>query len=284
MTRRAALRAAVIAVAAGAAPALQPRTAAARTNDRAIALTHATVIDATGRPPRHDMTVLVTGDRISAVGRTADVPVPEGATVLDLTGRFVIPGLCDMHVHSIPSERIAPPLYLANGVTTVREMSGSALLHGWRDRVGSGTMLGPRWIIGSRIVDGAPTVGDPGSFTVVTTEAEARQAVRQAKKEGADFVKVYSRLTDVTYRAIADESRRLRIPFAGHCPDAVALTTASRAGQRSIEHLYSTWYATSTREQEIRRHAVVTRGRLISSAQRTRLLAEVAQAAALERR
>ncbi|GAA3470585.1 amidohydrolase family protein [Nonomuraea roseola] len=253
LTRRASLRAAVIVVAAGAAATTQSsRPAMAATPAQTVALTHATVIDATGAPPRPDTTVLITGERISMIGPSDRVPLPAGATVLDLTGKHVIPGLCDMHVHSIPSEEIAPPLYLANGITTVREMSGSPLLHQWRDRIEAETMLGPRMVIGSRIVDGEPTIGDPASFTVVDTETQARQAVRQAKAEGADFVKVYSRLGDRAYRAVADEARRLRIPFAGHCPDAVPLTTASRAGQRSIEHLYSTWYATSTQEAEIR--------------------------------
>jgi hypothetical protein len=218
-----------------------------------VALTHATVIDATGKPPLPDMTVVISGERIVAVGRSGDVAIPSGAKVLDLTGRYVIPGLCDMHVHSIPSERITPPLYVANGVTTVREMNGYALVHQWRDRIESGSMLGPRWVIGSRIIDGKPTIGDPASFTLVGNVTEARQAVREAKQEGDDFVKVYFRLSDDTYRAIAEEARLLKIPFAGHCPDAVPVTEASARGQRSIEHLYSTWYATSTREAEIYR-------------------------------
>ena len=257
LTRRDVLRAAVVAaagtVAAAAAPASLLRPAAAGTTEHAIALTHVTVIDATGAPPRHDMTVLVQGQQIVAVGHRGDIPIPPGAEVLDLPGRFVIPGLCDMHVHSVHRERIAPPLYIANGVTTVREMAGSPLFHQWRDRVESGSLLGPRWIIGSRIIDGAPTIGDPASFMEVGNEEEARQAVRQAKREGADFVKVYSRLSGEAYRAIAEEARLQRIPFAGHCPDVVPLSHASAAGQRSIEHLFSTFYETSTQEADIRR-------------------------------
>jgi hypothetical protein len=257
LTRRDVLRVAVVtaggAVAAAAAPASLLRPAAAGTTDYTIALTHVTVIDATGAPPRHDMTVLIQGQRIVAVGHRGDIPIPPGVEILELPGRFVIPGLCDMHVHSVHGERIALPLYIANGVTTVREMAGSSLFHEWRDRVESGSLRGPRWVIGSRIIDGAPTIGDPASFIEVGNEEEARRAVRQAKREGADFVKVYSRLSGEAYRAIADEARLQQIPFAGHCPDAVPLTHASPAGQRSIEHLFSTWYETSTQEAEIRR-------------------------------
>src|SRR5882672_2380390 len=95
------------------------------------AFINATVIDvATGRRDRHQ-TVLISGDRIVGVGR---IPVPRGATVIDATGKYVIPGLADMHVHSLGDERVSPPLYLANGLTTIREMSGTdPMLYDWRD-------------------------------------------------------------------------------------------------------------------------------------------------------
>jgi imidazolonepropionase-like amidohydrolase len=89
---------------------------------RITALTGVTVIDvATGRRDRNQ-TVLISGERIIGVGR---IPVPRGAVEIDLTGKYVIPGLADMHVHSLGDERVSPPLYLANGLTTVREMSGT---------------------------------------------------------------------------------------------------------------------------------------------------------------
>ncbi|KOX19350.1 hypothetical protein ADK67_33515 [Saccharothrix sp. NRRL B-16348] len=259
--RRDVLRAGVVMVAAGTA-AVPAGRAAAASGEGAVALTGVTVVDATGRPPRRDMTVLVRDERIVAVGRRGAVRVPAGARVLDLPGKFVIPGLWDAHVHSIPAERISPPLYLVNGITSVREMSGSALLHEWRDRVDRGELLGPRSVIAGRIVDGAPTIGDPASFVEVATEAQAREAVRQAERDGADFVKVYSRLSADLYRVIAEEARRRGMPFAGHCPDAVPLGAAGAAGQRSVEHLYSTWYDTSDREEELRaRIAGLTIGR-----------------------
>lgn len=249
-------------VTAGMAAAAVPPGRAAAAAERVLALTGVTVIDVTGHPSRRDMTVLLRDERIVAVGRRNAVQVPAGAKVLDLSGKFVIPGLWDAHVHSIPAERISPPLYLVNGITSVREMSGSALLHKWRDRVDRGELLGPRSVIASRIVDGAPTIGDPAAFVEVATEAQAREAVRQAELDGADFVKVYSRLPGNLHRTIAEEARRQRIPFAGHCPDAVPLSTASAAGQHSIEHLYSTWYDTSAREMELRaRIAGLTIGR-----------------------
>lgn len=258
-SRRSMLAAGATGLAAGAFAALiHPRTAAADGKSGGgdtIALTHVTVIDATGSRPQPNMTVLVRGERIVALGRYGDVPIPRGAQVVNLTGKFLIPGLCDMHVHSAGLEAVDPPLYLANGVTTVREMSGSPLLHEWRDRVEDGTLLGPRSVIASPLVDGSPSLwtGLGAPYIEVGTEAEARQAVRRVKQDGADFVKVYTRLSRANYHAIADEARRQGIPVAGHCPDTVPITEASDAGQRSFEHLFWTWFATSSREAEIRR-------------------------------
>jgi imidazolonepropionase-like amidohydrolase len=221
-----------------------------------IAFVGVTVIDTTGGPSRPDQTVVVEGDRIIGLGGWRDVRVPRGATVVDGAGRFLIPGLCDMHVHSDVHEAIIPPLYIANGITTVREMSGADHLHRWRDRVESGSLLGPRSIIASPLIDGAPGLWaglNAVSYIEVTNEPEARAAVRRVVRDGADFVKVYSRLSPEAYFAVVDEARRQRIPFAGHCPDSVPITEASKAGQRSLEHMWGTWYSTSSREAEIRR-------------------------------
>jgi hypothetical protein len=230
------------------------RTASAGPVGERIALTHVTVIDATGSAPQPDMTVLVRGDRIVALGRSRDVHIPAGTRVVDLAGKFLIPGLCDMHVHSQPAEKVYPPLYVVNGVTTVRQMGGYPFHHEWRDKIESGTLLGPRQAIGSIYVDGVPTqwTGNPVGAIEVKDAAEARAAVRRIKSEGADFVKVYSRLSAEAYVAIADEARRQRIPFAGHWPDDVSAHQAVSSGQQTFEHLYSILFATSSREAEIR--------------------------------
>ena len=220
---------------------------------RITALTDVTVIDiATGRRDRHQ-TVLISGDRIIGVGR---IPVPRGAVEINLSGKYVIPGLADMHVHSLGDERVSPPLYLANGLTTVREMAGTnPLLYDWRDRIEAGTLLGPRMIVGSQIIDGDPTLWDPNLLRVlvVSDEPAARAAVRQVKAEGADFVKVYSRLSRQSYAAILDEARKLGLTVHGHGPDELTSKEVSYAGQRSIEHIHSLGLSVSTREAEVRR-------------------------------
>jgi hypothetical protein len=220
----------------------------ASAEERALALTHVTVIDATGTTP--DTTVVMRGDRITSVGGR----VPAGAKVVDLTGKFLIPGLCDMHVHSQQVDRVYPPLYVVNGVTTVRQMGGYPFHHEWRDKIESGALLGPRQAIGSIYVDGVPTQwsGIPLGTIEVKDAAEARAAVRRLKAEGADFVKIYSRLSTEAYFAVADEARRQRIPFEGHWPDAVPTRAAVSSGQRTLEHLYNILFATSNQEAEIR--------------------------------
>jgi imidazolonepropionase-like amidohydrolase len=241
---------------AGAAAAMsRPATAVAERRPDGTAFTHATVIDPASGRVLPDTTVLVRDDTIVDVGRHVRL---DGATEVDLRGKFVIPGLADMHTHA-QAEGIDNNLYVANGVTTVREMAGSPLARDWRTRIEAGTLLGPRYAVGSRIIDGLPTIWNPEWVDVVQVgdPAAARAAVREEIARGADFIKVYSRLSKDAYRALAAEAHRHDIPFAGHCPDEVALEEAADLGQASVEHLFWTPFETSTREawirQEIRR-------------------------------
>ena len=214
------------------------------------AFTHVTVIDPASGRVAPDMTVVVRGDTIAEV---RPGPAPHGARVVDLRGRYLIPGLADMHAHA-QAEGIDPALNIANGVTTVREMAGSPLARDWRGRIEAGTLLGPRYTIGSKIIDGSPSIWDPEWLDVVQVAdaAQARQAVRDQQAAGADFVKVYSRLSRPAYRALAAEAHRRGIPFAGHCPDEVPLEEVADLGQASVEHMFWAPFDTSRREAEIR--------------------------------
>jgi hypothetical protein len=164
-------------------------SASALTKPRKItALTNVTVIDvATGRRDRNQA-VLISGERIIGVGR---IPVPRGAVELDLTGKYVIPGLADMHAHSLGDERVSPPLYLANGLTTIREMAGTdPRLYDWRDQIEAGTLLGPRMVVGSQIIDGDPTLWDPNLLKVLAVSArgaEVRRMVRGISVKTGDY-------------------------------------------------------------------------------------------------
>ncbi len=198
-----------------------------------LVLAHVTVIDVTGGAPKPDMTVVITGDRISEVGEAGKVVAAPGATVVDAAGKFLIPGLWDMHVHWYIRDTFT--LFIANGVTGVREMFGNSDLLRWREDIAKGSLVGPRMIVASPIIDGPQPVW-PNSI-VARNEDEGRKAVRKVKQWGADFVKVYSLLPREAYFAIADEAKRQGISFAGHVPSSVSPAEASDAGQKSIEHL-----------------------------------------------
>jgi imidazolonepropionase-like amidohydrolase len=221
------------------------------TQPRPLVLTHVTVIDATGAPAKPEMTVVITGDRIRELGPTQRVRIPKDAQVVDATGRFLIPGLWDMHVHWYGYDKAYLRLFTVNGVTGVRVMWGAPIHFEWRKEIEEGTLLGPRMVISSMIVDGPKPVW-PASIAVAN-QAEARQAVIQVKQEGADFVKVYSLLPREAYFAIAEEAKKQGLPFAGHVPYSVSAGEASDAEQRSIEHLTGILAACSTREEELRK-------------------------------
>ena len=207
-----------------------------------LAFRGVTLVDGRGGPPLADATVVVAGGRIAAVGPSAAVIVPAGARVVEGAGKTLIPGLWDMHVHC--ADRRSLGLFLANGVTGVRVMWGNPSFgfpmgpyhFNWRRDVAEGRLLGPRLVVASNILDGPRPIW-PGSIGLKSAE-EGRKAVRDAKAAGADFVKVYSLLPEDIYMAIADESKKVGIPYVGHVPSTVDAAEASAAGQRSMEHLY----------------------------------------------
>jgi len=214
---------------------------------KALVFTHVTVIDATGAPAKADMTVVVRGDRIEALGKTGILTVPQNARVVDATGKFIIPGLWDMHIHPL-NKKDYLALFIANGVTGVRVMRGEPVHHKWRQEISAGKLMGPRMVIASSFVDGP----DPllSISIIVSNEDEGRQVVRKVKREGADFVKVFNGIPRDAYFAIADEAEKQGIPFAGHVPYLVNAAEASDAGQQSIEHCYFVLLACSTEGEE----------------------------------
>jgi imidazolonepropionase-like amidohydrolase len=199
------------------------------------AIVDVNVVPMDGEHELAHQTVLIDGQRIVAVGPVASTPVAKGARRIEGMGRWLIPGLYDMHVHL--NEANDALLYVANGVTTVRNMWGGPDRLAWREqaRTNDPAWLGPDLITAGPIVDGDPPVW-PGS-TVVTTPEAARAEVDAQKQAGYDFVKVYEHLTPAAYDAIAAEAKKQGIRFAGHVPPAVGLEHALAAGQASIEHL-----------------------------------------------
>jgi len=214
------------------------------TQQKPLVLRRLTVIDVTGGPPKPDMTVVITGDRITDLGEAGKVSVPQGGRVIDAGGKFLIPGLWDMHVHWYGKDTLT--LFTANGVTGIRQMFGNTDLLRWRDEIAKGSLQGPRMVVASPIVDGPQPVW-PNSISV-RNEEEGRKAVTKVKQWGADFVKVYSLLPREAYFGIADEARKQGLPFEGHVPFTVSAAEASDAGQKSIEHLTGVILACSDKE------------------------------------
>ena len=178
-------------------------------------------------------TVLVNGDTIVAIGPVDRTAVPAGAERIDGKDRWLIPGLFDAHVH-LNDARDAV-LYVANGVTTVRNMWGSPETVELRARAKTDpAWIGPSIVTAGPIVDGDPPIW-PGS-AVVTTPAQAEQAVADHKAAGYDFVKVYERLTPEVYAALRAAAQKHGLRLAGHAPRRVAFADVL-AGQASIEHL-----------------------------------------------
>jgi imidazolonepropionase-like amidohydrolase len=202
----------------------------------AIAFTHVGVIDGTDSIPRLDQTVVIRGMRISVVGPSPSTAVPSGARVIDARGKFLIPGLWDMHVHtSIIGGRALLALYVANGVTGVRDMAGDwDTLTKWRREIAAGRLIGPRIVASGPYLEGGDV---PIPHILTRTPEEGVAGVDSLVKLGVDFIKVHGQLTRPTYFAIARRAREKGIPFAGHVSQAVGSADASDSGQKSIEHM-----------------------------------------------
>lgn len=183
-----------------------------------------------------DQTVLVGDGRIIAIGPASEVDVPPAATRVEAAGKYLMPGLADMHVHL---EYFDDPdllrLFIANGVTLVRNMDGRPHVLEWRTQVESGELAGPTIYTAGPILDGDPPQRDDN--TVVRDAAEARSAVLEQAARGYDFIKVYTNLSEESYRAILETARDEGLPVAGHLPRDVDLRTALGVGQQAIEHL-----------------------------------------------
>jgi hypothetical protein len=236
-----------------------------------IVFRHVTVIDATGAAPRKNVDVVISAGVIQSIG--AKGRLPRNVRVIEAKGKFLIPGLWDMHMH-LALPQIFFPLLLANGIIGVREMfTGIPMntIRTWRALPDA-----PR-IVASGFIDGPPMLSNgpppPGAFAVAAPD-QGRFAVRALAQSGVDFIKIYSSVPRDAYFAIAQEARAIGITFAGHVPEEVSPLEASEAGQRSQEHLNNILLACSTREKELRAERVSTMlSQQISGEERLRLLA-----------
>jgi len=222
-------------------------------------ITHVTVINPGTSSIRKDQTVVIAGDHIVAVTEAAKYQPAKNVRVIDGTGQYLIPGLWDMHVHAafgdwFPGGRqIILPLFIANGVTGVRDMGGDVpVLMQWRKEIATNQIIGPRMVISGPMLDGYLPDGKlrfPSSVPVTTTES-AVAAVDSLKNQGVDFIKVQSVISRDAYLAAASEAHKQGLPIVGHVPDKVSLKEVVEAGQKSIEHLMGIFEGCSTEEDK----------------------------------
>jgi imidazolonepropionase-like amidohydrolase len=221
-------------------------TLASDAHSAAVAFVGVNVVPMDSERLLADQTVVIRDGRIAALGSRAETAVPRGATRIDGRGRYLLPGLSDMHAHlsgyvtDVGSDRYAVArsdllLYLATGVTLVRNMAGGPDYLDYRQRVANGDLIGPRIFTATPIVDGpnpvwpfAVKMGDP---------AEAEPFVAQAVRDGYDQIKIYNELPRPVYAALFDSAARHGIKIVGHVPFSIGIDAALAAGQYSIEHL-----------------------------------------------
>jgi len=248
-----------------------------RGQGQTLAIRNVTVIDGTGAAAQPGMTVVVTGNRITSVAR--NTAVPPQARVIDGTGKFLIPGLWEMHVHPraeghVPRfKTFGEVLLVANGVTGIRIMAGLPEFHRMKRATEAGEALGPRIFISSRVIDGLiptqplpPPFGDtaaeaeewrsvglgeiPRAFQV-TNAAKAKEAIAISKRSGVEFVKIHNELTPEAYFALAKEAKAAGLYLTGHAPTGVSVAMLCDTGMRSIEHFPGMLEGCSTREEEL---------------------------------
>ena len=204
-----------------------------------------TVIDGTGAASKPHMTVVISGNRIVEVAPAAETTIPARARVIDASGRFLIPGLWDMHVHLSKSGENTLPLFIANGVTSVRDMGGDVdQLLRWKSEIEEGKRVGPRIKMAGPMLETAAKIEqmrrDRGVEPFerlrigIAGPDEAEAVVDRLAQKRVDFLKIRSVASVETYRAISAAAQKRGLTLVGH-----PVTTADeilRARQRSIEH------------------------------------------------
>ena len=217
-----------------------------------VAITHVTVIDGTGAEPRPDQTVLINGDKIGAIGPSAKLKVPKRARLIDGTGKYLLPGFWDLHVHLHFGTPEVLPVFVANGITGIRELDTQMPeIDSIRARAHSGSLLAPRIVAAGKMIEAveikpfltqAPKIVADAFLAdriFIKDTAEAGATVRQLAALKPDLLKHHNAVKRDVYFAVLDEARKAGLPVAGHFPigEKVTLREVAEGGQASIEHL-----------------------------------------------
>ncbi len=209
-----------------------------------------TIVDVSAGAAHPNRSILIRGDRIAAVGGSG-LAAPKGAQIVEGAGRFVIPGMWDMHVHLTKRELL--PLYLARGVTGVRDMGGDPEhVKEWRDQTEKGTLTGPHIETCGPPIDGFPSEDPNLPVRVVRSPSEARSVYDHLDENNVNFIAVQSRLPRDAYFALIERARKYYSPVAGAVPATVTAVEAIDNRQRSIDEMPEILLACSTEEKKLR--------------------------------
>ena len=201
---------------------------------RALVITRVNVVDVVDGRFLPNRTVTISGQTIASI--TPNGASPADARVVDGQGKFLIPGLWDMHSHHQATGAESLDLFLANGVVGTRDMGADVeFILPLRDRVNRGELFGPEIVAAGPILDDRPP--DWPFRRRVTNAQEAREAVRHLNSRGVDFIKVHDSTPREAYFAIAEEAPKVGLSFSGHVPFTVTVEEAADSGIKSIEHL-----------------------------------------------
>lgn len=198
------------------------------------------------------MTVVIDGEKISAITATAAAHVPAGARIVAGTGKFLIPGLWDMHVHlGYLANQL--PVFVAFGVTGVQDMgSNFEQTSAWRQAIETGKAVGPHIVTSGPPVNSVPSDDEKLPVIVAKTPEEARKAFDKLYEMDVDFIKILSGLSADSYFALAEQARHWHKRFEGHIPASISAWDAVEARQASIEHLFGVMKTVSTDEEALR--------------------------------
>lgn len=229
-----------------------------------LAIRDVAVIAMTDTPPLFNANVIIRGDRIDAVGPAASTVIPPGATVVDGADKFLVPGFIEMHAHTSKTRASALGLFVANGVTTVRDMGGDhEELIGWRRDIRAGRRLGPRMVIAGPYLESRSNIErmrkDPPSERVepferlrigIGTPDEARRVIGELASRELDFLKIRTVQDQATYLALNQAANEHRLKLVGHV-NGMTPDTVLESGQDGIDHFFYPPLAARTPQERL---------------------------------
>jgi imidazolonepropionase-like amidohydrolase len=208
----------------------------AQTSSAVLVLRGGTMVDVASGKEISDSVIVMRSERIEQVG-PGNMAIPERAHIIDVKGKWIIPGLIDSHAHAENPDETPFVLYLASGVTTIRNPGGNITqLRLTRERLLRGELVGPRLFFSGPLLDGNPPVW-PDMSLLIDTPQRARSAVNFLADQGVDFVKVYNNVKEPELRAIIETAKERGLPVAGHIPRSMTMTHAVEMGMTRLEHI-----------------------------------------------